>query len=241
MGKPWRTLIVDDEDLARGDLKNLLSRFPLVEVVGEADSITSAAEAVECLNPDLIFLDIQFPGESGFDLLGKIDSGIKIIFVTAFDDYAIRAFEVNAQDYLLKPVNPDRLAIALERLSEDRETQEPELRKLGYDDAVFLDLNNRYHLVKVNTIMRIDAAGNYTEILTSKPLKGLTQKSMKEWELRLPENSFIRIHRSTIVNLEFIDRIEPWFNYSYRVYLKGIEKPVVMSRRFALTVRKKLA
>jgi two-component system LytT family response regulator len=113
MDKIFRAVIIDDEELSRTDLKLLLTRFPTVEVVGEAKDISTGSVVVSKLNPDVIFLDIEFPRESGFDLLEKIETRAKIVFVTAFDEYAIRAFEVNALDYLLKPVNPDRLAITL--------------------------------------------------------------------------------------------------------------------------------
>jgi two-component system LytT family response regulator len=237
LGKKFKAIIVDDEELARSDLIVQLSRFSSVEVIGEADNLKTAKEIIQKINPDIIFLDIQFPGESGFELLDKIDTKSKIIFVTAFDEYAIRAFEVNAQDYLLKPVNPERLALTLERLEEMKEPSGEELRKFNTDDSIFIEINNRYHFIRINSIIKITAAGNYSEIITINGQKGLTQKSMKEWESRLPENLFIRIHRSTIVNTEFIEKVEPWFNYSYCVYLKGSDKPEVMSRRYVSRIK----
>lgn len=238
--KRYRAIIVDDEELARSDLKALLAQIPSVEVIGEAENIRTAKEAIEKLNPDLIFLDIQFPGESGFELLEKIETPAKIIFVTAFDEFAIRAFEVNAQDYLLKPVNPERLKLTLEHLETDQPIAEPKMLPFNYDDSIFLELNNRYYFLKVNTIVIITSAGNYSEIVTIRGLNGLTSKSMREWEGRLPKNSFARIHRSTIINLEFVEKIEQWFNYSYRVYLKGLDKPVIMSRRYASKIKERM-
>lgn len=239
-GKRYKAIIVDDEELARSDLKALLAQFPSVEVIGEAENIRTAAEAVEKLNPDLIFLDIQFPGESGFELLEKIGTPAKIIFVTAFDEFAIRAFEVNAQDYLLKPVNPERLKLTLEHLENDQPMVEPKMLPFNYDDSIFLELNNKYYFLKVNTIIIITSAGNYSEILTNQGLSGLTSKSMREWEVRLPKNSFARIHRSTIINMDFVEKIEQWFSYSYRVYLKGLDKPVIMSRRHASKIKERM-
>jgi two-component system LytT family response regulator len=240
MEKKYKTIIVDDEELARSDLKTMLSRFSTVEIVGEADNIASAAILIDKFKPDLIFLDIQFPGETGFDLLDKIEIKAKIIFVTAFDEYAIRAFDVNAQDYLLKPVNPERLAHALEKLEDEKGSPINELRKFNNDDSVFLEVNNKYHFIKINSIIRISASGNYSEITTFNGIKGLTQKTMKEWETRLPENTFIRIHRSTIINIEFVEKIEPWFNYSYCVYLKGLGEPEVMSRRYVSKIKNQM-
>ena len=240
MAKHFNALIVDDERLARKDLISLLSSYDQVSVIGEADSVPSAIKAIQKLSPDVVFLDIQMPGESGFDLLEKTDVDAHIIFVTAYDEYAIRAFEVNALDYLLKPVNPDRLAKALEKLeSQDRETR-TRTQRLDYEDRLFLMLGQHFRFLKVNTILNISAAGDYSEVLSSDGTKGLTLKSMKEWETRLPMQHFIRIHRSSIINMEFIERIEEWFNYSFRIYLKGLEEPYVISRRYAARLKERL-
>jgi two-component system LytT family response regulator len=240
MKKPFNVLVVDDERLARKDIISLLSVHENMTVVGEADDVPSAIKAIEKLNPDVIFLDIQMPGDSGFDLLEKADVDAHVIFVTAYDEYAIRAFEVNALDYLLKPVNPDRLAKALEKLEFQEQEAPARIRKLNYDDRLFLLLGKHYKFLKVKTILNIMAAGDYSEVLTSDGNKSLTLKSMKEWETRLPEQHFIRIHRSTIINMEFIDRVEEWFNFSFKVYLKGIEEPYLISRRYATKLKDKL-
>ncbi|MBN1551807.1 response regulator transcription factor [bacterium] len=237
MQNRYRSLIVDDERLARNDLKLLLNPFHQIQIMGEAESVPGAIHAIKKLNPDLIFLDIQMPGESGFELLNKIDTRIKVIFITAFDEYAIRAFEVNALDYLLKPVNPERLAKALERLEENNEIPVIMRRRLDYKDRLFLTINNHLKFLKINTILSINAAGDYSEVMTTEGQKGLAQKSLREWENRLPEGYFCRIHRSTIINMEYIDHLEEWFNYSFRVYLKGIEEPYVISRRYAAILK----
>jgi two-component system LytT family response regulator len=238
--KPWNALIIDDERLARKDLSSLLENHPEIKIVGEAEDVPSAQIGITELQPDLIFLDIQMPGESGFDLLDKMEVSAKIIFVTAYDEYAIRAFEVNAVDYLLKPVNPERLAHALDKLEEDESETGGSARTLGYDDRLFLMVGSHFKFLKVDSILSIQAAGDYTEVFTGDGKKGLTLKSMKEWESRLPEQYFIRIHRSTIVNMDHIERVEEWFNYSFRVYLKGREEPLMMSRRYAAKLKDKL-
>jgi two-component system LytT family response regulator len=240
MKKPFKALIIDDERLARKDMISLLSNHDNITVVGEADDVPSAVKAIEMLNPDVIFLDIQMPGDSGFDLLEKTDVDAHIIFVTAYDEYAIRAFEVNALDYLLKPVNPERLSKALEKLEFQEQDLPARIRKLNYDDRLFLMVGRHFKFLKVDTILGVSAAGDYSEVLTSDGNKGLTHKSMKEWEARLPAQHFIRIHRSTIINMEFVERIEEWFNYSFRVYLKGVEEPFVISRRYAAKLKEKL-
>ncbi len=241
MKKKLDTLVVDDERLARKDLINLLGGFENIRVVDEAENVASALKAIDHHHPDVIFLDIQMPGESGFDLLEKIDTEIRIIFVTAFDEYAIRAFEVNAMDYLLKPVNPERLAKAVERLEMEPTDEIVPIRKLQYDDRLFISINNQMKFLKLQNILCINSAGDYSEVVLTNSVKGLTQKSLREWEHRLPENHFCRIHRSTIINMEYIDRLEEWFNYSFRVYLKGIATPFIISRRYAALLKHKFA
>ncbi len=241
MKKKLRALIVDDERLARKDLRTLLMDVPTVEVAGEADSVSSAVAMIAEIDPDLIFLDIQMPGESGFDLLERTDLRARVIFVTAFDEYAIRAFEVDAVDYLLKPVSPQRLAAAIERL--DRKTAPPNgsRRTLSFEDTLFLSINNHLKFVKVSTIQCIQAAADYSEIMLSDGKRGLVQKSMAEWEQRLPAAQFCRIHRSTIINLQAVGRVEEWFGDSYHVYLAGVESPLVMSRRYAVRLKERLS
>ncbi|MCX6120933.1 MAG: LytTR family DNA-binding domain-containing protein [Ignavibacteriales bacterium] len=239
MKKKLRALLIDDERLARNDLRSLLSEYDSIEVIGEADSVQKAIEVITAEDPDLLFLDIQMPGESGFDLLEKIDLQAHVIFVTAFDEYAIRAFEVDAIDYLLKPVNPERLKTAIERLNREKAYSPNKQRILDYDDAMLLSLNSHLKFLRVNSIVSIQSAGDYSEIITSEGKKGLIQKSMTEWEQRLPEKYFCRIHRSTIVNIEFVTKIDEWFGNSYQVHLKGIETPLTMSRRYAALLKQK--
>jgi len=240
MKKIIKALIVDDEELARSDLHSLLLKMPSIEIVGEANSIKKAIEAIEKLHPDVIFLDIQFPRETGFDLLEKIDTKAKIIFVTAFEKYAIRAFEVNALDYLIKPVDPERLALTIERLEGSPSANEKKMTDFSYSDSIFIEHGNSFYFVKINSIILISAEGAYSKIVTSKGLKVLAHKSMKEWEMRLPKDSFVRIHRSTIINIDFIEKMDKWFNYSYRVYLKNIENPISISRRYIAAIRERM-
>lgn len=242
MSTTYRALMIDDERLARNDLRLLLEAHENVEVVGEAPNGLEGLELIKETQPDLIFLDIQMPGVSGFDMLEHIPSNIKVIFVTAFDEYALRAFEVNALDYLLKPVNPERLRQALDRLEHiSDQAEEASERPLEYHDRLLLKLDNSLGFLKVSSIIAISSAGDYSEVLsTQRDKKLLVHKSMSEWETRLPESYFSRIHRSTIVNLEYVDRLEEWFNNSYRVYLKGQEEPLVMSRRYVAKLKQKM-
>lgn len=241
--KAWRALIVDDERLARQDLRKLLGEFKHIEILGEAVDGNDAQAKIKELNPDLIFLDIQMPGLSGFDLLEKIDSTITVIFVTAFDEYALRAFEVNALDYLLKPINPKRLTESIHRL-EQEETEASEddnLRPLSLNDRLLIRMDTHLRFLKVSEIGCIEAAGDYSEVHVSSGKKHLVYKSMSEWETRLPRETFCRIHRSTIVNLDRLEKLEEWFNNSYRVYLHGMPEPFIMSRRYASRLKKMMS
>ena len=238
MKKQWRTIIIDDERLARLQLCNLLSHFEIIKVIAEADNVPSGVEIVNDLQPELIFLDIQMPRESGFDLLQQINFLPKIVFVTAFDQYAIRAFEVNALDYLLKPINPQRLAQAVARLSADRQEEFTEtVKPLEYDDYLFIAVGEQADFIKVSTIVCIRADGVYSEVLMKDGRKLVLHKSLKQWLKQLPAKHFVQVHRSTVINLEDVERVEQWFNYSYRVYLRNIKEPLVMSRRFVTLLK----
>ena len=229
-------MIVDDERLARAKLRSMLADFPNIQIVGEADSVAEALIAIEKTNPEIIFLDIQMPRASGFDLLEKIQTDLKIIFVTAYDEYALRAFDVNALDYLLKPVSFSRLAQTIERLGQTPVIAE---KKFEYDDFIFVNSARKSKFIKIKTIKCILAADVYSEILINENEKFLLLKSLSEWENRLPAKNFLRIHRSTIINLEFVERVEKKFNYSHRVYLKGIVEAFAVSRRHSVKLKDK--
>ncbi len=236
-----RAIIVDDERLARRELRSLLADFKEISVIGEAEDLSETIVLIEREKPDVVFLDIQLGKENGFELLDKTEKSFKLIFVTAFDEFAIRAFEINALDYLLKPVNPERLATAIERLSGEDEEQSPtELRKLEIDDRLFLEINERSCFVKISEISHITASGDYTEIfMTDGGRKFLLEKPLREWEERLPEKCFTRIHRSTIINLEEIERIETLFNRTMEVSLKNYDQSFSVSRRFTAKLKEK--
>lgn len=235
----YKTIIVDDERLARKEMHRLLAEFDEIAVVGEAENLSEAIDLIEKEKPNIVFLDIQLSNENGFDLLEKIEQNFKLIFVTAFDAYAIRAFEVNALDYLLKPVNPERLAKAIDRLNAENVEEKTELRPLEFDDRIFLELGERSVFLKVCDISHINSAGDYSEIFTADKRKFLIEKSLREWEERLPEKHFLRIHRQTIINLEEIEEIETWFNRTFQVRLKNFRQTLAVSRRYAVKLKSK--
>lgn len=228
-----KALVVDDERLARKDLIGMLNEIPNVETVGEAQDVPSAIQAIESYKPDIVFLDIQMPGQTGFDLIEQVDFPGKIVFVTAYDDYALRAFEINALDYLMKPVTPDRLRKSLERVTQEAVAQPKTQEPLKYNDRLFTTIGNKIQFLKIDTILLIQSEGDYTYVTCNNGVKGLITKPMKEWEERLPESNFCRVHSNSIINIDAINEVEKWFNYSYRVKLKGIEEPVIISRRYA--------
>jgi len=238
MKRIWKAVIVDDERLARNKLRKMLVEFPGVEIIGEADSVDSAVEVIEKSAPDVVFLDVQMIGASGFDLLEKVEADFQTIFVTAYDEYAIRAFEVNALDYLLKPVKAERLKQAIEKLSSQTK---PEItaKVLEPDDFLFLTFGKKSKFVPVNSIKYILAADVYSEVYLATGERALLLKPLNDWERQLPAKQFVRIHRSAIVNLAFVERVENQFNYSYKVFLQGESKPISMSRRFAVRLKER--
>jgi two-component system LytT family response regulator len=233
-----RAVIIDDERLARNELKKLLQEFPEIEVIAEAANANEGIEKIDSLNPDLIFLDIQMPGKTGFDMLAELDKAPDVIFTTAYDDYALKAFEVNALDYLLKPVEPRRLADALHKLhleeNRDREASTDEeiavnRSLLHENDQVFVKDGERCWFVKLGDIRLFESVGNYAKIYfgSNKPL---ILKSLNALEERLDEKVFFRANRKHIVNLRLIEKIEPYFNGGLLLELKGGEK-IEVSRR----------
>jgi two-component system, LytTR family, response regulator len=229
-----KAIIVDDERLARVNLKKLLEPHPEIEIVGEASSCESALELINLYKAQLVFLDIQLSGETGFDLLELIDNSIKIVFVTAYDEYAIRAFEVNAIDYLLKPVNPERLKVAIERVITREKTQKSEAKSYEYSDSIYVRLNNyASRFIKISSITFIEPVGNYSKIVTIEGKHCLVLKTLKQWQEELPDNNFVRIHRSSIINIEHLDHIEKNSNPRHRAFLKNISEPIEVSRRYA--------
>lgn len=233
-----RTIIVDDERLARKELGLLLADFKDISVIGEAKNLSETVDLIENKKPDVVFLDIQLRHENGFDLFKRVEHNFKLIFVTAFDEFAIRAFEINALDYLLKPVNPKRLKTAIARLFDDNEKELP-LRELEIDDRLFLELGENSRFLEIADISHICASGDYTEIFMTDGEKILVEKPLKEWEERLPKKFFLRIHRSTIINLNEIESIETLYNRTMEVSLKNVTRLFSVSRRYAAILKEK--
>jgi two-component system, LytTR family, response regulator len=230
-----RALIVDDERLARKELMKLLEEHPMIEVVGEAMNADEAAQMINDLNPDLLFLDIQMPGKTGFQLLEMLDSVPLVVFTTAYDEFALKAFEVNALDYLLKPIQPERLSETVAKLAEKERakavaTRGPE-KKLGLNDQVFVKDGDRCWFVSLSNVRLFESDGNYIKVYFDNN-RPMIHKSLNALDEKLDERAFFRASRKHIVNLSWVEGIEPWFNGGLMVRLRGGDK-VEVSRRQA--------
>ncbi len=231
---PIKAIIIDDERLARNELKKLLDQHPDINIIDEASNVDEAIEKIDLSRPDLIFLDIQMPGKTGFDLLAEIEKSPRVIFTTAYDEFALKAFEVNALDYLLKPIDPKRLADAIQKLQTEMALEQASLSGVNRGpltemDQVFVKDGERCWFVKLAEIRLFESVGNYAKVYfsTNKPL---ILKSLNALEERLDDRVFFRANRKHIINLHWIEKIEPYFNGGLLVELKGGEK-IEISRR----------
>lgn len=225
-----KAIIVDDERLARKELSRLLSEFSDVEVIQECDSADEAIKEVDKLKPDVVFLDIHMPGKDGFGVLEELDYTPHVIFVTAYDEYAIKAFEVNALDYLLKPIQTDRLKEALSKVKIEKE-DETNKDRLGPQNQVFVKDGERCWFVKLADVPMFESEGNYVRVYFEGN-KPLILKSLNNLGNKLDENTFFRANRKYIINLNWVDKIENWFNGGLMVKLKNGEQ-IEISRRQA--------
>jgi two-component system LytT family response regulator len=250
-----KALIVDDERLARNELRRLLSRHPQIEIVGEAANALQARQALEDLEPDLLFLDVQMPGETGFDLLASLDSVPLVVFTTAYDEYALRAFEVNALDYLVKPIEPRRLASTVSRLLAraapcvaeqlDPDGSRPSVSleaaagvrssMLSERHRVFVSEGERCWLVELGEIRLFEAAGNATRVYFGKE-KPLINRPLNHLQKRLDDRLFFRANRHQIVNVKAVRALRPWFGGRLLAEIGGGQE-VTLSRRRARAFR----
>jgi two-component system LytT family response regulator len=228
-----RTIIIDDERLARKELASLLANHPSVEVLDEASNADEAIEKIDKLDPDFIFLDIQMPGKTGFELLESMEKVPLVIFTTAYDEFALKAFDFNALDYLLKPIQEDRLSECLQRV----ETKLPKKssnrdRKLGREDQVFVKDGDKCWFVKLSNIRLFESDGNYIKVYFE-GYKPMIHKSLNALDERLDDRHFFRASRKHIINLGWVESIDTWFNGGLLVQLKGGEKIEVSRRQSA--------
>lgn len=238
-----KAIIVDDEAPARREMRRLLDGHgDRVSIAGEARDLDSARGLLLRTRPDAVFLDIRLGKSSGFDLLEDVDEETAVVFVTAYDDHAVRAFEASAVDYLVKPVEPGRLARTVERL-EAWSGRSPRARKPAPFTSllwVFLETPEESAFVELASITHLTADPRGSRVHTREGRSIPAARTLAEWEQRLPAEDFLRVHRGTIVNLRHVERVEPWSHYSYRIHLLGWDSPVSMSRRYAREARHRL-
>jgi two-component system LytT family response regulator len=237
-----KAVIVDDVDSMRIVLKKLLGTFDKIQIIGEAADFEDARNIISEERPDLLFLDIDLNGLTSLDLLKTIGYQPMVIFITSHTDFAIKAFELNAVDYLLKPISLERLTKAIEKVTnkwEDTSFVDDYNTKFTADHIILLSFDNKMSFVRIKDINYIEAYGNYTKVNLVDGKLSVTYNSIKNWDTKLPEDLFIQIHRSTIVNLHNVTKIEKWANDTGRLYLKGIDKPFEISRNFFFQIKKK--
>jgi two-component system, LytTR family, response regulator len=235
-----KALLVDDERLARNELRKLLAEYEIIEIIDEAVNINEAKAKIEEHQPELVFLDIQMPGGTGFELLEKLDKVPQIIFTTAYDEFALKAFEVNALDYLMKPIEPLRLGEAVNRIKQAKQAQQVAAQNalansLKENDQVFVKDGEKCWFVKLGEIRYFESVGNYARLYfsTNKPL---ILKSLNALEERLDEKQFFRANRKHIVNLKMVQKVEPYFNGGLMLELTAGDK-IEVSRRQAVKFR----
>jgi two-component system LytT family response regulator len=240
-----KALIIDDERLARKELTSLLAAHEQIIIVGEAGNADDAEALIAEKRPDLLFLDINMPGRSGFELLGSLDHAPHVIFVTAYDEHALKAFSVNALDYLLKPIDPDRLAAAVGKLQDQHDTQLPTREVLRESDQIFLKDGEKCWFVTLKDVRSFESEGNYVRVRFSDQ-KPLVLRSLNKLEEKLDPLVFFRANRKHIINLRWVESIEPWFSGGLMVKLKhagkdSVQETIEVSRRQAARFKELLS
>jgi len=237
-----KALIVDDERLARVELRRLLHAHPEIEIVGEAKNAVEAEQRIEELRPDLIFLDVQMPSRNGFELLQDMRNPPRVIFVTAYDQHALRAFEFGAVDYLLKPIEPERLAQSLRRVAAGGTTlPAPSCshRTLSERDHVFVKDGERCWFVRIGEIRLLESEGNYTRVYFRED-RPLLPRALQALEMRLDPKCFLRVSRRHLVNLRCISKVEPSVDGGLDLHFGARDPAVKVSRRRAQLLRERL-
>ncbi|MBW8243474.1 LytTR family DNA-binding domain-containing protein [Muricauda oceani] len=237
-----RAVIVEDSRLARNELKELIKLHDDLELIGEASNVDEGVVLIESESPDLLFLDINMPEKDGFDLLEMLDDVPITVFTTAYDEYAIKSFEYNALDYLLKPVSNKRFDMALEKVRAkmvSKQEDNSSAKKLTKNSQIFIKDGEACWLVKIGDISLFEIVGNYTRVFFEDK-KPMLYKSLNQVEEKLPEDSFFRANRQQIINTNYIENVVPWFNGKLKLTMKNGEE-VEVSRRQSYIFKDKMS
>ncbi len=241
--KNIKAIIVEDSRLARNELKELIKKHPEIELIGEAENVDKGYELIQATQPDLLFLDINMPEKDGFELLEMLDEVPITVFTTAFDEYAIKSFEYNALDYLLKPINEKRFALAMEKVHsklDDSSNENDETRqRLTGNSQIFIKDGEKCWLIKIGDISHLEIVGNYTRVFFEEE-RPMLYKSLNQVEEKLPEKYFFRANRQQIINTNFIQNVVPWFNGKLKLTMMNGEE-VEVSRRQSYLFKDKMS
>lgn len=234
-----KAIVVEDSRIAREGLIEMLSSFAEIEVIGQAEHPVPALELIHEKRPDVIFLDIHMPGETGFDLLEKLDYMPRIIFTTAYSEYAIKSFDYHTIDYLLKPIRRDRLAIAIAKLAMTGEEPIESKPKLAMNHKIFIKDEDKCHLVSLDSVLYFESCKNHVRVFFDNT-SAFVKKSLTQIEERLPSEFFFRANRQYVVNLQFIRRIEEAISDGYLITMSDT-KTIEISRRQAVDLKEMLS
>ena len=245
--KTFRTIIIDDERLAREELKSLLKDYHEIEIIDEAKNGEEGIQKIKEHKPDLLFLDINMPGLNGFEMIKHLEEIPRVIFVTAYDEYALKAFEVSALDYILKPVDPERLKEGIQKLTSSEDdfvsSQQPMItrkdRVLNTSDRVFIKDGEKCWFIELSKVRMLESDGNYVKVYFDN-FRPLILRSLNSFEERLDSEFFFRANRKYIINLKWVSSIENWFNGGLQVELREGEK-VEISRRQAIRFKEMMS
>ncbi|MFY9221498.1 MAG: LytTR family DNA-binding domain-containing protein [Blastocatellia bacterium] len=240
----YKAVVLDDEPLARQDLIYQLYNHPEIEVVAEAETIEEAVETINEHKPHIVFLDVNLVEETSFRLFDEVEVDFAPVFVTAFSEYAVKAFEVEAFDYLMKPVKTERLAETVLRIKEKwvkaYELQDNKEDKLAYDQQVPVKVGNQIKVISLNSLIYITAAEDYTHLYLNTGEKPLVLKTISKWEEILPSKQFLRVHRSVIININYVEKLEQPLPKKYFIYMKNISEPLNVSRKLSKEIKNRL-
>ena len=239
--KTTRTIIIDDERLAREELRSLLKEYQEIDVVAEAINGIDGIEKIKEFNPDLIFLDVSMPGMNGFEMLKQLEDLPQVVFVTAHDEYALQAFENQALDYILKPIDPEKIANVVRKISHENSFEDEQLlnlrksRSLGENDKVFIKDGEKCWFIELKNVRMMESDGNYVKVYFD-TFRPMVLRSLNSFEERLDNEVFFRANRKFIINLNHVVAIENWFNGGLKVKLTNGEE-IDISRRQAIRFR----